>query len=76
MEASAYAVVSNRLHLVLRTRPDWVESWSDREVAVLWLRLFSRSRAVSDKDTTPSDSEIKALTGNDQTMAELRLPLN
>ena len=42
VEVSAYAVMSNHLHLVLRTRPDWVESWSDREVAVRWLRLFSR----------------------------------
>ena len=69
-------VMSNHLHLVLRTRPDWVESWSDGEVAVRWLRLFSKSRAADDKKTRPSDSEIKALTGNDQRMAELRLRLS
>ena len=76
VEVSAYAVMSNHLHLVLMTRPDWVESWSDREVAVRWLRLFSRTREVEDKTTTPSDNEIKALTGNDQRMAELRLRLS
>ena len=76
VEISAYAVMSNHLHVVLRTRPDWVESWSDREVAVRWLRLFSRSRVVEDKSTPPSDSEIKLLTGNEERMAELRLRLS
>ena len=73
MEISAYAVTSNHLHLVLKTRPDWVESWSDREVAVRWLRLFSRYRATEDKSSSPSDNEINALTGNDPRSAELRL---
>ena len=76
VEVSAYAVMSNHLHLVLRTRPDWVESWSDREVAVRWLKLFSRTRAVEDKTSLPSDSEIRLLTGDAERMVELRLRLS
>ena len=51
-------------------------SWSDQEVAVRWLKLFSRSRVVEEKSTPPSDSEIKLLTGNGERMAELRLRLS
>jgi REP element-mobilizing transposase RayT len=76
VEVSAYAVMSNHLHLVLRTRPDWVESWSAREVAVRWLRLFSRSRVVEDRNTLPSESEIKVLTGDEERLAELRQRLS
>ena len=76
VEVSAYAVMSNHLHVVLRTRPDWVASWSDQEVAVRWLKLFSKSRVVEDKSTPPSDSEIKLLTANAERMAELRSRLS
>jgi REP element-mobilizing transposase RayT len=76
VEVTAYAVMSNHLHLVLRTRPDWVESWSDREVAERWLKLFSKTGAGEDKTSPPADREIKVLTGNDQRMAELRLRLS
>ena len=76
VEISAYAVMSNHLHVVLRTRSDWVESWSDREAAVRWLKLLLKSRTVQDKRTPPSDSEIKRLTGQAEPMAELRLRLS
>ncbi|QDT05819.1 hypothetical protein K227x_42240 [Rubripirellula lacrimiformis] len=41
-------VMPNHLHLVLRSRPDVVASWSDEEVACRWLRLFPcRRKQVS-----------------------------
>ena len=76
VEVSVYAVMSNHLHVVLRTRPDWVDSWSNREVAIRWLKLFSRSKLVEDKNTPPRHSEIKMLTGNEEQMAELRMRLS
>ena len=76
VEVAAYAVMSNHLHVVVRTRPDWVESWSDKEVARRWLKLFSKMRAVEDKTSPPSDAEIKVLTGNAVRMAELRQRLS
>ncbi len=39
----AYAVMSNHYHVVLHVRPDLVNSWSDREVAERWHKLFSGS---------------------------------
>ncbi|MCC5842568.1 MAG: hypothetical protein JJT96_20795, partial [Opitutales bacterium] len=39
LDVCAYAVMSNHVHLVVRTRPDVVSGWSDEEVARRWLRL-------------------------------------
>jgi REP element-mobilizing transposase RayT len=36
----AYAVMSNHVHIVLKLRPDEVNSWSDRDVAERWTCLF------------------------------------
>ena len=34
-----YAILSNHFHLVLRSRPDVVAQWDDRQVARRWLML-------------------------------------
>ena len=40
IEIYAFAVMANHLHVILRTRPDQLDKWSDEEVAYRWLRLF------------------------------------
>ncbi|MFH1135951.1 MAG: hypothetical protein V1816_07680 [Pseudomonadota bacterium] len=40
IEVCAYAVMSNHLHTVIRTRPDWAKGWTDEEAARRWLTLF------------------------------------
>ncbi|WP_286177345.1 hypothetical protein [Stieleria mannarensis] len=40
IECLTFAVMSNQLHLVLRSRADVAATWSDDEVARRWLRLF------------------------------------
>ena len=45
VQVLAYSVMSNHTHLVLRTRPDWVDSWSADEVAERWCRLFRGRKA-------------------------------
>ncbi|MFH0919520.1 MAG: hypothetical protein V1913_04105, partial [Fibrobacterota bacterium] len=44
LEIFAFAVMSNHLHVVLRTRPDWAESWSEEETARRWLLVFPKRR--------------------------------
>ncbi|MCC5842520.1 MAG: hypothetical protein JJT96_20555 [Opitutales bacterium] len=39
LDVCAYAVMSNHVHLVVRTRPEVVAGWSDEEVARRWLRF-------------------------------------
>ncbi|MFP4494092.1 MAG: hypothetical protein ACLFRP_09420, partial [Puniceicoccaceae bacterium] len=46
VEVFSYAVMSNHLHVVLRTRPDWVEEWSGDEVAERWCRVFRGKAAI------------------------------
>jgi len=50
MEILAYAVMSNHLHLVVRSRPDLVSTWSEREVAERWCRLFRGKAAIERGD--------------------------
>ena len=37
VEILAYAVMSNHFHLVVRTRPDLTDNWTDEEVLERWL---------------------------------------
>ena len=45
LDVLTYAIFSNHLHVILRTRPDVVETWSDDEAARRWLRLFPLAAA-------------------------------
>lgn len=42
IDACGYAIMSNHLHLVLKTDPDASRRWSPLEVAQRWVRLFPR----------------------------------
>ena len=39
IEVQAYAVMSNHLHVVLRTLPELLDGWTDEEIARRWLEL-------------------------------------
>ena len=41
MDVLTYAVMSNHLHVVLRTRPDVVAGWNDEEVVHRWLSVYT-----------------------------------
>ena len=70
IEVCAYAILMNHFHTLLRTRPDIVAAWSDREVAARWLTLFPR------RDGPPSELQIRALTDCPERIAELRRRLS
>lgn len=48
-EIAAYAVMSNHLHVVVRMAPEQVDSWSDEEVALRWLRAYPGYRDDEDR---------------------------
>jgi REP element-mobilizing transposase RayT len=76
IEVCAYAVLENHYHSVLRTRPDIVAQWSDREVATRWLTLFPRHRDREGIPIPPVEKEICALADRPERIAQLRRRLS
>lgn len=76
IDCLTYTVLSNHLHVVLRSRPDVVATWSDDEVARRWLKVFPLQRSKDGSPQDPIDGEINLLTGNAERLAELRQRLS
>jgi hypothetical protein len=76
IEVCAYAVMENHYHNVLRTRPDIVETWSDREVALRWLTLFPNYNRTNEIAEEPTEQQISALAADLERIAQLRKRLS
>jgi hypothetical protein len=76
IEVCAYAVMENHYHTILRTRPDIVANWSDREVATRWLTLFPQYNRKKDIVEPPREEQIVALANDLDRIAELRKRLS
>jgi REP element-mobilizing transposase RayT len=76
IEVCAYAIMENHYHTILRTRPDIVATWSNREVAVRWLTLFPNYSRKKDIVAPPSEDSICALADNTDRIAVLRKRLS
>ena len=54
MDMLSYNILDNHLHMVVRTDPELVRTWSDEEVARRWLKLYpkklQRARASGSTD--------------------------
>ena len=72
LEICAYAVMSNHTHVVLRTRPQLVDSWSDEETAWRWLSVFSKARDEHGRPFKPTEARVRALAGNPERLQEIR----
>jgi REP element-mobilizing transposase RayT len=72
IEVCAYAVMENHYHTILRTRPDIVATWSNREVAIRWLTLCPRGEGRKGVAGLPSEQQIRALADCPERIAELR----
>jgi REP element-mobilizing transposase RayT len=72
VEVAAYAVMSNHFHVVVRTRPDWVESWSDEEAARRWLSVFGVDRNEAGANRPPSQDALMKVLGNPDRLMEIR----
>ena len=72
IDCLTYAVMSNHIHLILRSRPDVVAAWSDDEVARRWLRLFPKQRKKNGDPVEPEEADINAITKNKDRLTEVR----
>ena len=67
-----FAILSNHFHLILRTRPDVVATWDDREVARRWLTLCPHRRSPDSAAMPPTEPEINSIAGCPVKLAEIR----
>lgn len=71
LDVLTYAILSNHMHVILRTRPDVVAQWSDAEVAQRWLSLFPGQR-VDEYLGQPTQSQIDAMVADPEMLKEIR----
>jgi REP element-mobilizing transposase RayT len=71
IDVLSYAVMSNHLHVILRNRPDVVAAWSDREVAIRWLRVFP-GRRLEEHLAEPTDNDVNTLARDKDRIAVIR----
>ena len=64
IDCLTYAVLSNHIHVVLRSRPDVVASWSNEEIAQRWLRLFPHRRDRNGDPEEPNEPEINTIVND------------
>ena len=71
-----FAILSNHFHLILRSRPDVVKSWSDEEVARRWWMLCPQRRNADGQAREPTEPEIRSIAGCPVKLAETRKRLS
>ena len=66
------AIMSNHFHLVLRSRPDVVEVWSDTEVARRWLTLCPLRKDDQGQAQEPNEFELNSIANDSAKLATIR----
>ncbi|WP_231612689.1 transposase, partial [Novipirellula galeiformis] len=72
----AFALLSNHVHLILRTRPDVVATWSDNEVARRWMMICPHRRGPDGQPLPPTEAEIRSIAGCPVKCDEIRKRLS
>ncbi len=63
IDCLTYAILSNHLHVVIRSRPDVVATWSDKEVALRWLQIFPGKR-IDEQLGDPTTADVEQLVND------------
>ncbi len=72
----AFSILSNHFHLVLRSRPDVVETWDDSEVARRWFLLCPVRCDSNCHPLEPNEPELNAIRNDSERVAEIRSRLS
>ena len=75
IDCITYSIMSNHTHQILRSRPDVVTQWDDRQVAQRWLRLTPR-RDRHGNVLEPSEAQLTALANDPNFIAKIRVRLS
>ena len=76
VDCLTYTLMSNHIHLVLRSRPDVVAAWTDEDVARRWLRLFPQRREQDGSPAEPLEAEIQSIVNQSEVLQERRRRLS
>ena len=66
LEVCAYAVMSNHLHLVVKSDPRLVRQWSGEEVARKWFRLFPGGRDSRGEPNPPDPVVVRGFLEDEE----------
>ena len=72
IDICGYSVMSNHLHIILRTRPDLIEEMTPENIAKRWYKLFPKRRKKNGMPEEPTDVEISAIVNNESKLNELQ----
>lgn len=70
------AIMSNHFHLVLRSRPDVVESWDDTEVARRWWQLCPKRKNPDGSAKEPTEFELNSIRNDPDKVRQIRRRLS
>jgi REP element-mobilizing transposase RayT len=70
-----YAILSNHLHVILRSRPDVLANLPDEEVAIRWLRVFPGHR-MEEQLAEPSKTDVQRVVADPDQLAMIRTRLS
>jgi len=76
IDVLAFACLSNHFHLILRSRPDVVETWTDHEIARRWCRLCPAKKCADPANYEPSPAEMAMIVNCPERLTEVRLRLS
>ena len=76
VDVLGFLVMSNHLHVILRSRPDVVKDWSDEEIARRWWNLFPQRRNKDGSPAEHADTDLNHLMADAKMLAELRARLS
>jgi REP element-mobilizing transposase RayT len=76
VDVLGFAVMSNHLHVVVRTRPDVVTPWSDEDVARRWWNLFPKRKNKDKSPAEPTEEELAKINNSPNGMREKRRRLS
>lgn len=71
-----FAILSNHFHLILRSRPDVVETWDDSEVARRWLMLCPKRKKDDRSPEEPNEFELNTIRNDPNKLATIRKRLS
>ena len=70
------AILSNHFHLILRSRPDVVQTWDNTEVARRWWNLCPKRKNRDGTPAEPRESDLNSIRNDPDRLQEIRLRLS